>query len=633
LPFQHAHPFTSSYDLSKPTAAFTKHRGIDAVIQSATSNTDQHTEPQQNYETLSIVDVDVSLFTEMTIEDAGKNILSAVCVSESTVDYGSRIIGFLNELISKVPSNKPRYEILICIDEKKVNQEADQIVEHFLLPAIHRLFSLYLISERQYCKKKCLPSSWENIILRLEYSEDIGIKEREEKMLNLLQRSGWNKTKNKIVSDTCSYPSHYNFFANPDQLVQHLIHYALTNCSDKTKTADLEISNKSFDALEIMSLLSTRRVPFDFINDKPTKTFEKELNGNEGKTISYFPSLLPSKTIDRLTKIMNDIKRQGWLSNNLDSVDELPSLHMNIISGGSPMFKNDINGEDYTETKNEFQNLVKQMYTTLEPHLYEEILPQVKRKLGFKRLQISDVFVRNYGKGVQSQGNADDDQSNTRLSLSEHYDITATATCVIALDDTASQGTSGLYAIDSNECAEKSSSHTSLKRFFPLSTGDGVLHTWDILHGVDIHPSLKRNSLIIWFTEEEDNDMSHLRCFDNPSFDKAIRTFVLALSKENIMRSNDQSYADNGESDTDLQYRFKDTDSSILDLHIKNVLLGNSFALARIGTMLIDQVDGNESMVLSDSQLKTCCSLVESFEWVQNYETSYHWLPLVLTRN
>jgi hypothetical protein len=28
--------------------------------------------------------------------------------------------------------------------------------------------------------------------------------------------------------------------------------------------------------------------------------------------------------------------------------------------------------------------------------------------------------------------------------------------------------------------------HAALRRFFPLACGDGVVHTWDVIHGVDV---------------------------------------------------------------------------------------------------------------------------------------------------
>ena len=58
------------------------------------------------------------------------------------------------------------------------------------------------------------------------------------------------------------------------------------------------------------------------------------------------------------------------------------------------------------------------------------------------------------------------------------------------------------------------SSHAVLKQFFPLQTGDGVIHSFDVLHGVDMDPSidLSRTSLIIWFVDRFGNcNSNHMR--------------------------------------------------------------------------------------------------------------------------
>ena len=74
-------------------------------------------------------------------------------------------------------------------------------------------------------------------------------------------------------------------------------------------------------------------------------------------------------------------------------------------------------------------------------------------------------------------------------------------TSVIALDTTASSGSSGLYTIKTDPT--RASNHAALRQFFPLDVGDGVLHSFDILHGVDVDRRLgrERTSLIIWFVD------------------------------------------------------------------------------------------------------------------------------------
>ena len=96
------------------------------------------------------------------------------------------------------------------------------------------------------------------------------------------------------------------------------------------------------------------------------------------------------------------------------------------------------------------------------------------------------MFCRRYGGRTE------------RWGISEHYDITARLTCVVALDDCAASGTQGLYTLPPRNY------HTSERRYFPLSAGDAVLHAWDVLHGVSIEPEQERASLIVWFSEGDD---------------------------------------------------------------------------------------------------------------------------------
>ena len=70
-----------------------------------------------------------------------------------------------------------------------------------------------------------------------------------------------------------------------------------------------------------------------------------------------------------------------------------------------------------------------------------------------------------------------------------------------ALDNTAFTGKNGLYTIHkSSELGV--SNHVALHEIFPLERGDGVVHTFDVLHGVDVDPNLNQSRilLIVWFS-------------------------------------------------------------------------------------------------------------------------------------
>ena len=375
-----------------------------------------------------------------------------------------------------------------------------------------------------------------------------------------LQNCGWSllqSSDNKYVID-------------PPKFVQHTLRNAISSSLTY---------HKRLTALRILAFLLSKPQALSF-----------DFSSNSNNNISYQPSILPSTIVQKLNEIMIQIKQNGWLSTNPDSVDSLPSLHLNIISDGHLIFQ--------SEDENEYPKLIRQMHTLLEPYLIDTLLPQAQQKLADENIQISDVFIRSYGQNVIPDN--DDECGSTRFGLSEHYDITAAATCVMALDDVASHGTSGLYTIVDNECT-----HKALKQFFPIQAGDGVIHTWDILHGVDIDPSHQRTSLIVWFTKtnstkskrNESDDVPYWLRSQNNNDNDVIQKFVLALSKEQQQHPQDE----------------------IIDLIIESASLGNNFALTRLGTLLMDQVDNHDSihyddeselMKMNSKHIEACHSLV-----------------------
>ena len=104
------------------------------------------------------------------------------------------------------------------------------------------------------------------------------------------------------------------------------------------------------------------------------------------------------------------------------------------------------------------------------------------------------MFLRRYGQDIGGQNDL------SRNGISAHYDVFSKVTAVIALDDVAADGRNGLFTTSTDDKGQ-TSNHKSLRRFFPLQKGDCVIHTWDVLHGVDVKPGLDRTSLIVWFDE------------------------------------------------------------------------------------------------------------------------------------
>ena len=92
---------------------------------------------------------------------------------------------------------------------------------------------------------------------------------------------------------------------------------------------------EGLSALETLDWLSSRRLPYDF--------GVSEDGGGAGPGPGRFPRrgvvsrlrrVLPGDVAAGASDLVDDMERRGWLSTNPDSVDGLPSLHLNLVSGG-----------------------------------------------------------------------------------------------------------------------------------------------------------------------------------------------------------------------------------------------------------------------------------------------------------
>ena len=320
---------------------------------------------------------------------------------------------------------------------------------------------------------------------------------------------------------------------------------------------------QSESAMELLAMLSRRRVPFKF-DQTPQSKDSSTVSSN---VISHQRQVVPEATVDEAIGIVDQIRRNGWLSTNPDSVDGLPSLHLNIISSGKRMFEDD--QAKRSGGKTTLATCVNELADLIEGSLRDTLLPRVKEMTNSSTVEISDVFIRSYGASKSGKGSEE-----TRYGLSAHYDVTAAATCVIALDDTASSGRNGLYTvIPSEECG--STSHAASRAFFPLARGDGVAHTYATLHGVNVDPELNRprTSLIVWFVDsmEEEGSISEDAAAQpwllDPKDD--VGEFVLGLAAESAV-SNDGTPS-----------RLKEEVDTI-ELYISSAAKGNVFAMTAL---------------------------------------------------
>lgn len=314
-------------------------------------------------------------------------------------------------------------------------------------------------------------------------------------------------------------------------------------------------------AMELLVMLSRRRVPFNF------EAGRRSSSTASSNVISHQRQVVPESTVDDALGVVDQIRRNGWLSTNPDSVDGLPSLHLNIISSGRRMF--DDGQVKRSGGKTTLATCVNELADLLEPHLCDTLLPRIKAMTNSSTVEISDVFIRSYGASKSGRGS-----EVTRYGLSAHYDVTAATTCVIALDDIASSGRNGLYTvIPSEECG--STSHAAMRAFFPLERGDGVAHTYATLHGVNVDPELNRprTSLIVWFTDPKgEGDSINEAAADQPWLLDPIDDvgeFVLGLAAESAV-SGDGTPS-----------RLKEEVDPI-ELYISSASKGNVFAMTAL---------------------------------------------------
>lgn len=264
---------------------------------------------------------------------------------------------------------------------------------------------------------------------------------------------------------------------------------------------------------------------------------------------------------------------------------------MHLISNGNPIHEveEEEDGGDYNDDKEEeikvqssstvklinnkevtYAECTSKIIDILQPYIYDDLLAQVKNITKSPNLEISDVFIRNYGEMIQIEEEHQKHERKTRYGLSPHFDVTAYATCVVALDSTATTGKNGLYTIPPvpNNAASASG---ALHRFFSLAKGDGVLHTYDILHGVDIDPRLNRTSLVVWFVDRQQRVSPSSFCCQG-EVNQPWLLFVLGLAAERTIEE-DGTYLN-----------LKKAINS-LDFFISSAKAGNIFAMSTFGQM------------------------------------------------
>jgi len=330
---------------------------------------------------------------------------------------------------------------------------------------------------------------------------------------------------------------------------------------------NLRGTTDGLEALSILNDVCQCRLPFDFDNNS-----SKDNNGS--LSVALFRQLIPPKVATEFLKQVRVLeKNYDWLyTTNPDSVDGLPSFHVNLVSHGKPAFPS----TETTESPTTFQKGLQNLLGIVQPYIYKELLPEVQNFLNnsTNNIRISDIFFRRYGQDIGG--------GVTRNGISAHYDVFSRVTAVIALDDVAADGRNGLYTTQVDETGA-TSNHAALRRFFPLRSGDAVLHTWDVLHGVDVEPGLDRTSLIIWFTEENGSKEDESKKKKNDI--ESVAPWLLSHHPDlDCRRSNDVAQFVLASAMYSLDDETEDESKD--RLYLNSAAKGNLFALTRMGSLI-----------------------------------------------
>ena len=323
---------------------------------------------------------------------------------------------------------------------------------------------------------------------------------------------------------------------------------------------------RGLEALDKLGYLSSQRIPFDLSNYKQV---------TDTTIIGKFPGLFTRTEAGEIVEIVSKLQEHDLLSVNPDSVDGKPSLHLNLVT----------NGQDIViEESNELKDAIQDLNSRIISKVYNELLPEARIRMGCDNLKIGEIFLRRYN----SDAIDDDNIRCGRSGISAHYDVYSKVTAVIALDDIAKDGQNGLYVMADGA----SSNHAALRRFVPLQCGDAAIHSWDVLHGVDVKPlddncliSLERTSLIVWFITEDD------------SHDEKVVTSRISpwLQNKSKLEENHINQFVLGSLLEDVSELDVNDESNSFKLYFKSASSENSFALTRLGSLFESKMKSIEN--------------------------------------
>ncbi|KAL3914658.1 MAG: hypothetical protein SGILL_006013 [Bacillariaceae sp.] len=143
----------------------------------------------------------------------------------------------------------------------------------------------------------------------------------------------------------------------------------------------------------------------------------------------------------------------------------------------------------------------------------------------------------------------------------------------------------------------ETSNHKACRRFFPLQAGDAVVHSWDVLHGVDVEPGLDRTSLIVWFDElhETEGKVEETESSDGCGVSPWLTRHKEMNANEETANGVLQFVLASALSSVDDPEQIKELPSPV-DLYLRSASRRNTFALTRMGGLCEDDSLANAEL-------------------------------------
>jgi len=184
-----------------------------------------------------------------------------------------------------------------------------------------------------------------------------------------------------------------------------------------------------------------------------------------------------------------------------------------IVEDGEP--QGGIPGEE----KEEEDVLLDDLVETVMPMLHEKTLPQAQAICDHNhhnphdrhpKLVIADALIRSYDDPTTTT--TEKAPMNPRNTLAPHYDQTSYGSVIIPLNDpTFEEIQGGLYI-------QTGASITSRHSIDFERVGDGLLHMYDVMHGVHVEKG-NRLSLVVWLRLEDNDACGDMEPLPNYHYD------------------------------------------------------------------------------------------------------------------